>query len=185
MIIESCHIEGVKVIKPRIFGDHRGYFFESYNQGKYEEIQDEPLNFVQDNESLSKKGTLRGLHFQTPPYSQAKLVRVVYGEVLDVAVDMRPDSPTFGQHFSIVLSGENKHQLFVPRGFAHGFVVRSDEALFAYKVDNIYAPDHDSGIMWSDPDLNIDWGLDESILKISEKDSQLISFEAYKKDPSF
>jgi dTDP-4-dehydrorhamnose 3,5-epimerase len=135
--------------------------------------------FIQDNESKSSKGVLRGLHFQLPPYQQAKLVRVIEGEVLDVAVDLRKDSKTYGQHYSILLSGENKKQFFVPRGFAHGFVVLSETAIFSYKVDNLYAPTHDSGILWNDETLNIDWNIDSALIQLSEKDKNLSSFKDF------
>lgn len=165
-------IPGVVIIEPKVFGDSRGYFFESFNQDEFFRNVGE-YHFVQDNESRSSRGVLRGLHFQKPPYTQAKLVRCIEGEVLDVAVDIRKESPTFGQHVSVLLSGENKRQLFIPRGFAHGFVVLSEYATFAYKVDNIYAPSHDSGILYNDPALNIDWQIDDSLLLLSEKDKNL------------
>ena len=135
--------------------------------------------FIQDNESKSSRGVLRGLHFQLPPYQQAKLVRVIEGEVLDVAVDLRKNSKTYGQHHSILLSGENKKQFFVPRGFAHGFAVLSETAIFSYKVDNLYAPTHDSGILWNDETLNIDWNIDIALIQLSEKDKNLSSFKDF------
>ena len=147
-------IEDLIIIEPTVFGDNRGYFLESYNQDKLENIIGK-VSFVQDNESKSSKGVLRGLHFQKPPFDQAKLVRCIEGVVLDVAVDIRNESKTYGQYVAIELSSENKKQLFVPRGFAHGFLVLSEFAIFSYKVDNIYAPDYDSGICWNDPILNI------------------------------
>ena len=165
----------VFIIEPKVFGDARGYFLESYNQKKFEEIVGK-TSFVQDNESKSSKGVLRGLHFQKPPFNQAKLVRCVEGEVLDVAVDIRKKSKTYGQHVAVLLSGENKRQLFVPRGFAHGFVVLSDTATFSYKVDNTYAPEFDAGIHWNDKKLNIQWGLSESEVLVSEKDAELPFF---------
>ena len=165
----------VFIIEPKVFGDARGYFLESYNQKKFEEIVGK-TSFVQDNESKSSKGVLRGLHFQKPPFNQAKLVRCVEGEVLDVAVDIRKKSKTYGQHVVVLLSGENKRQLFVPRGFAHGFVVLSDSATFSYKVDNTYAPEFDAGIHWNDKKLNIQWGLSESEVLVSEKDAELPFF---------
>lgn len=168
----STPIPGLTIIEPRVFGDERGYFFESFNLNTFRKhIGD--IHFVQDNESKSSQGVLRGLHFQTPPFDQSKLVRCVSGEVLDVAVDIRKGSPTYGQHVSVLLSGENKRQFFIPRGFAHGFVVLSDTAVFAYKVDNWYAPTHDGGIAWNDPHLAIDWRVDHAIVKVSEKDAQL------------
>ena len=142
---------------------------ESFNSEWFNKNVSE-TNFIQDNESKSSKGVLRGLHFQTPPFSQAKLVRVIQGEVLDVAVDLRKDSPTYGQHHSIILSEENKKHFFVPRGFAHGFVVLSDTAIFSYKVDNVYSPEHDSGLMWNDTTLNIDWKIDNNLIQLSDKD---------------
>ena len=166
------------IIEPTLFVDARGYFLESYNQKKLEEVVGK-ISFVQDNESKSYKGVLRGLHFQKPPFDQAKLVRCIDGEVLDVVVDIRKNSSTYGQHFTVLLSAENKRQLFVPRGFAHGFVVLSDSATFAYKVDNIYAPDHDAGIRWNDKELNIQWGLEVSEVMISEKDAELPCFSKF------
>ena len=165
-------ISDLIIIEPIIFGDARGYFLESYNQKKFEEAVGK-TSFVQDNESKSSKGVLRGLHFQKPPFAQAKLVRCIEGKVIDVAVDFRKGSPTYGKHVSVELSGENKRQLFVPRGFAHGFLVLSDSATFAYKVDNTYAPDHDAGIRWNDKELNIQWGMEDSEVIISEKDAEL------------
>jgi dTDP-4-dehydrorhamnose 3,5-epimerase len=163
------------IIEPTVFGDARGYFLESYNQKKFEQVVGK-TSFVQDNESRSSKGVMRGLHFQKPPYEQAKLVRCIEGEVLDVAVDIRKNSKTYGQHVAVLLSGENKRQLFVPRGFAHGFLVLSESATFAYKVDNRYAPDHDAGIRWSDKELNIQWGLEENAVIVSAKDAELPFF---------
>nr|MBP7180680.1 dTDP-4-dehydrorhamnose 3,5-epimerase [Dysgonamonadaceae bacterium] len=149
-------IPGVFIVEPKVFGDPRGYFFESYSEEWFRQnIAD--THFVQDNESRSGYGVLRGLHFQKPPFAQAKLVRVVLGRVLDVAVDIRPHSSTFGQYVAVELSEENKLQFFLPRGFAHGFVVLSDEAVFQYKCDNYYAPQAEGGILWNDPTLNIDW----------------------------
>lgn len=165
-------IPDVFVIEPKVHGDHRGYFVETYRQDKLEEALGYKVNFVQDNESKSKKGVLRGLHFQLAPHAQTKLVRVIEGAVLDVAVDIRQGSPTFGQHVSVELSAENKKQLFVPRGFAHGFVVLTDTATFAYKVDNYYSPECDRGLAFNDEALNIDWQLDTASLLLSEKDSK-------------
>jgi len=163
-------IPDVVLIEPTVHGDHRGYFTETFRQDLFEEAIKYKVNFVQDNESKSTKGVLRGLHYQLPLYTQAKLVRVIEGSVLDVAVDIRKSSPTFGQHVSVELTAQNKHQLFVPHGFAHGFVVLSDSATFAYKVDNYYAPEHDRGIAFNDQDLNIDWQLPLEILQLSDKD---------------
>ena len=172
-------ISDVIIIEPSIFGDDRGYFLESFNLEKFEE-NIYPINFVQDNESKSSKGVLRGLHFQKPPFEQAKLVRCIEGEVLDVAVDIRKNSKTYGKHVAVLLSGENKRQLFVPRGFAHGFLVLSDSATFAYKVDNTYAPDHDAGIRWNDKELNIQWGEECGEFVTSDKDSALPFFSKFK-----
>jgi dTDP-4-dehydrorhamnose 3,5-epimerase len=165
----------VIIIEPTVFGDERGYFLESYNQNKFEDVVGK-ISFVQDNESKSSKGVLRGLHFQKSPFEQAKLVRCIEGEVLDVAVDIRKNSKTYGHHVAVLLSGENKRQLFVPRGFAHGFLVLSDSATFAYKVDNTYAPEFDAGIRWNDKKLNIQWGLEESEVLVSAKDAELPFF---------
>ena len=172
-------ISDLIIVEPTIFGDARGYFLESYNQKKFEEIVGK-TSFVQDNESKSSKGVLRGLHFQKPPFQQAKLVRCIEGEVLDVAVDIRKNSKTYGKHVAVLLSAENKRQLFVPRGFAHGFLVLSDSATFAYKVDNLYAPDHDAGIRWKDKELNIQWGMEDSEIIVSEKDAKLPFFSKFK-----
>ena len=163
-------IADVILIEPTIHGDERGYFVEIFRQDLLEEAIGYKVNFVQDNESKSSKGVLRGLHYQLPPYTQAKLVRVIEGSVLDVAVDIRKSSPTFGQYVSVELTGDNKHQLFVPRGFAHGFVVLSDSATFAYKVDNYFAPDHDRGIAFDDDMIKIDWQLFAEEVQLSDKD---------------
>ena len=162
----------VIIIEPTVFGDHRGYFLESFNKKAFEENIG-AVKFIQDNESKSSKGVLRGLHFQKPPFTQAKLVRCIEGKVIDIAVDIRRDSPTYGKHVSVILSEENKKQLFVPRGFAHGFAVLSETAIFAYKVDNNYAPEYDGGIIWNDKDLQIDWNLPENEIKLSDKDAKL------------
>lgn len=185
MEIQRFNIEGVFLIKPKVFGDSRGYFFESFNKKRFQEAIGYEVNFIQDNESKSNYGVLRGLHFQRPPFTQAKLVRVIEGKVLDVAVDLRKESLTYGQHQTVVLSAENKHQFFVPRGFAHGFVVLSETAVFAYKVDNDYAPSYDSGIIYNDKKLNIDWQIPSTLIKLSEKDKQLKSFEEYKTQSIF
>ena len=166
-------IPDVILIKPATHGDDRGYFVETFRQDLFEKAVGYQVNFIQDNESKSTKGVLRGLHYQLPPYTQAKLVRVIEGSVLDVAVDMRKSSPTFGQHVAIELTGENKHQLFVPYGFAHGFVVLSDSATFTYKVDNYYAPEYDQGIKFNDKQLAVNWKLPNQILQLSEKDLNL------------
>lgn len=172
MKVEQTSIEGLVVIEPEIFYDSRGYFFESYNQNLFiKKLGD--FKFVQDNESKSSKGVLRGFHLQKPPFEQAKLVRCIEGEVLDVALDLRKNSSTYGKHEKVILSGDNKKQFFIPRGFAHAFLVLSETAIFSYKVDNIYAPQSDSGIIWNDPSLLINWGIDDSKLIISEKDKSL------------
>jgi len=168
----KTNIPDVFIIEPKIFGDDRGYFFESFNQKVFEEHIGK-INFIQDNESKSSKGVLRGLHFQKPPYTQSKLLRCIEGEVLDVAVDLRQDSPTYKQYLSVVLSGENKKQVFVPKGFAHGFLVLSETATIAYKVDQYYAPDYDSGIAWNDIEINIDWGVTPEEVQLSGKDKEL------------
>jgi dTDP-4-dehydrorhamnose 3,5-epimerase len=172
----KTEIPEVYIIEPSEFGDNRGYFLESFNLEKFEENVCK-IKFVQDNESKSSKGVLRGLHFQKPPFNQAKLVRCIEGRVMDVAVDIRKGSPTYGQHVAVELTGENKRQLFVPRGFAHGFSVLSDTAVFAYKVDNIYAPETDSGIRYDDKELNIDWGLNKAEVQLSVKDKNLSFFK--------
>jgi len=168
----ETEISGLVIIEPKVFKDDRGYFFESFNQREFDSHIGK-VNFVQDNESKSTFGVLRGLHFQKPPFTQAKLVRCILGTILDVVVDLRTDSPTFGKHFSIELSSDNKHQLFVPKGFAHGFAVLSSKAVFAYKVDNYYSPSHDSGIFWNDERLGIDWKLSFKDIILSEKDKNL------------
>ena len=173
MNIITTEIEGLLILEPKVFGDERGYFFESFSQREFEEKVCKTV-FVQDNESKSGYGVLRGLHFQKTPFEQAKLVRVVKGKVLDVAVDIREDSPTFGKHVSVELSEENKRQMFVPRGFAHGFAVLSEEAIFQYKCDNYYMPQAEGGILWNDPALNIDWKIPMEDVILSEKDKKLL-----------
>ena len=165
-------IEDVIIIEPKVHGDHRGYFVETFRADKLEEFLGYKLNFGQDNESKSSKGVLRGLHYQLPPHAQTKLVRVIQGRVLDVAVDIRKNSPTFGQYVAVELNADNKKQLLVPRGFAHGFVVLEDDTIFAYKVDNYYSPECDRGIAFNDPALNIDWILKTEELKLSDKDTK-------------
>ena len=162
-------IKGVFIIEPRVFSDTRGYFMEAWKKADFEEHIGK-VDFIQDNESKSTYGVLRGLHYQKGGYAQAKLVRVIKGKVLDVAVDIRKSSPTFGQHIMVELSEENKRQFFIPRGFAHGFLVLSDEAVFTYKVDNVYAPQQEAGICWNDPDLNIQWPINQKDVVTSEKD---------------
>ena len=170
MNVIDTPIQGVKIIEPRIFGDARGYFFESFSQRRFDEMVSKTV-FVQDNESRSVAGVVRGLHFQLPPFTQAKLVRVVRGAVLDVAVDIRKGSPTFGQHVAVELTEENHLQFFVPHGFAHGFAVLSDEAVFQYKCDNYYAPQAEGAIAWDDPELGIDWRVPKENRILSEKDA--------------
>lgn len=165
-------IHDVVIIEPKVHGDHRGYFVETFRGDKLEEFLGFKLNFGQDNESKSSKGVLRGLHYQLPPHAQTKLVRVIQGRVLDVAVDIRRNSPTFGEYVAVELSADNKKQLLVPRGFAHGFVVLEDDTIFAYKVDNYYSPECDRGIAFNDESLNIDWILKKEELKLSEKDTK-------------
>ncbi|MBR4920576.1 MAG: dTDP-4-dehydrorhamnose 3,5-epimerase [Prevotella sp.] len=169
MEYKTTEIDGVYIIEPRVFNDSRGYFFEAWKQKEFDE-QVGPVNFIQDNESKSSYGVLRGLHYQKGEAAQAKLVRVIKGKVLDVAVDIRKSSPTFGQYVMVELSEENKKQFFIPRGFAHGFLVLSEEAIFTYKVDNVYAPQCEAGIRWDDPDLGIDWPIDPKEILMSEKD---------------
>ena len=163
-------IPDVVIIEPTVHGDERGYFVETYRADKLEEFLGYKIDFCQDNESKSSKGVLRGLHYQLHPAAQTKLVRVIQGSVLDVAVDIRKGSPTFGKHVAVELSGENKKQILIPRGFAHGFVVLEDDTVFVYKVDNYYSPENDRGIAFDDPDLDIDWQLSHSELKLSAKD---------------
>ena len=173
-IIETA-LPGVLIIEPKVFGDARGYFFESWNQATYE-AAGITGNWLQDNESLSCFGVLRGLHYQAAPYTQAKIVRVFTGTVLDVAVDIRKGSPTYGRHIAVELSGENKRQLYIPRGFAHGFVVLSDQAVFSYKCDNVYMPSSERGIMFNDPDLGIDWRIAPDKILLSDKDKKHPAF---------
>jgi len=169
LTVTKTAIPEVLIIEPKVFGDARGYFFESFNQKSFDELTGSMVTFVQDNHSLSARGVLRGLHFQTDPMAQGKLVRVVKGEVFDVAVDVRPESPTFGKWVGEHLSAENKRQLWMPRGFAHGFVVLSDQAEFLYKTDNYYSPEHERSIRWDDPDIGISWPID-MIPTLSAKD---------------
>ncbi len=173
-LVETA-IPDIMVFEPRVFEDERGCFFESYRQNFFDKHAGKTV-FVQDNESFSGFGVLRGLHYQKPPCMQGKLVRVVRGKVLDVAVDIRKDSPHFGKHVAQVLSGENKRMMWIPRGFAHGFVVLSEKALFSYKCDSYYSPDHDAGVAWNDPQLAIDWMLPAEDIQVSEKDKRLPKF---------
>ena len=169
MKVIKTSISDVVILEPRVFGDERGYFFESFSQREFNE-QVAEVTFVQDNESKSSYGVVRGLHYQLPPYTQAKLVRVVEGEVLDVVVDLRKNSATFGKHVAVVLSGENKRQFFIPKGFAHGFAVLSPQAVFQYKCDNYYSPQYESGIQFDDRALGIDWKIPEAEMILSAKD---------------
>lgn len=174
----ETEIEGVWLIEPRVFDDARGYFFEAWKQAEFDAHVGGHVEFVQDNESMSARGVLRGLHYQKGSFSQAKLVRVIKGRVLDVAVDLRKGSKTFGKYVMVELSGENKRQFFIPRGFAHGFLVLSDEAIFTYKVDNVYAPEHEASIHWDDPTIGIKWPIDGIEVLTSEKDrTKAKSFE--------
>ena len=177
-------ITGVVIIEPAVFSDKRGYFLESFNKKNFEDNIGK-IDFVQDNESKSSIGVIRGLHFQKPPFAQAKLVRCIKGSVMDVAVDIRKGSPTYGKYVSIELSEFNKKQLYIPRGFAHGYSVLSESAIFAYKVDNIYAPECDAGILWKDQVLNIQWGVNNDDVLISEKDSKLPSFSDFESPFTF
>ena len=178
MTVSETPIKDLLVLEPRVFQDERGYFFESYNeQSLAEHIS---TRWIQDNESKSTVGVLRGLHYQTGENAQAKLVRSVIGEIFDVAVDLRPDSPTFKQWYGLILSGENKKQLYIPRGFAHGFLVLSDEAIFSYKCDNFYAPESEGGIRFDDEELGIKWPIPERGLVLSQKDRHLPSFNTRK-----
>ena len=176
MNVNDTEIEDVKIIEPRVFKDDRGYFFESFS---VKEFQEKVCNtiFVQDNESSSSYGVLRGLHFQKAPHAQSKLVRVIQGKVLDVAVDIRKGSPTYGKYVSVELSAENKRQMFIPRGFAHGFVVLSEEVIFQYKCDNYYAPQSEGGIAWDDKELNIDWQIPVSDIVLSGKDTKHLALK--------
>lgn len=166
MILEKTHIDDIILLSPRVYEDERGYFMESYNQKKIEILIKD--RFVQDNESMSCKNTLRGLHLQLPPYAQSKLVRVIKGSILDIAVDLRKESKSYGQHFKSILSGENKKQLYIPKGFAHGFLSLEDDTILSYKCSDYYNADSEASILWNDPDLAIDWGIEDPIL--AEKD---------------
>ena len=179
MIVKETHLKGCFEIEPKIYGDDRGVFFESFNEQKFLKKTGLNIHFVQDNQSTSQRGVLRGLHFQIGAFAQAKLVRVIQGKVLDVAVDLRKDSTTYGQHFSCILTGKNNKQLFVPRGFAHGFSVLEDDTIFSYKCDNFYNKASESGIMYDDADLNIDWMLKPDEIVLSEKDKFLKQFRNY------
>jgi dTDP-4-dehydrorhamnose 3,5-epimerase len=176
MKVTETHLKGCFIIEPTVFNDERGSFFESFNQKKFEEKIGLIVNFVQDNQSISQRGVIRGLHLQKGEFAQAKLTRVIKGRVLDVAVDLRKDSPTFGKHFSIELTGNNNKQLFIPRGFAHGFSVLEDDTIFAYKCDHYYNKESESGVVYNDKDLHIDWMLNEEEIVLAEKDSTLKNY---------
>jgi dTDP-4-dehydrorhamnose 3,5-epimerase len=173
----STFIDGLFILKPRIFSDERGWFFESFNQKVFNELTNTSTNFVQDNQSCSKKNVIRGLHFQAPPYAQGKLVSVIKGSVIDVAVDIRKNSPTYGKHVSVELSSENKLMLWIPEGFAHGFVALEDDTIFSYKCTNYYSKESEGTLQWNDPDLQIDWTIDKEIL--SEKDKVAQPFATF------
>lgn len=177
MTVKETKLKGCFIIEPKIFKDARGYFQETFNQKTFQKLIGETISFVQDNESMSSKGVLRGLHYQRGSYAQAKLVRVIKGKALDIAVDLRKDSPTFGEHMAIELSEENQLQVFLPRGFAHGFIVLEDQTLFSYKCDNYYNKAAESGIIYNDPTLRIDWQLPEDQFILSKKDQELPTFE--------
>ena len=170
MEVIKTAIDGVMIIEPKVFADSRGYFFESYNKQRFNEATELDIDFVQDNQSKSCYGVLRGLHFQKPPYAQSKLVRCVRGRVLDVAVDIRKSSPTFGKYVAVELTEDNHRQLFIPHGFAHGFVVLSEEAIFQYKCDNFYHKESEGAIAWNDPEINIDWSIPFDDVILSDKD---------------
>lgn len=178
MKIEKTAFKDLLIIQPAVFTDERGYFLESFNESRFRVDSGLNITFIQDNESMSAKGVLRGLHFQVPPKSQAKLIRVVQGAVLDVVVDLRRTQSTFGQHFKMLLSSENKTQLFIPEGFAHGFLALEENTIFAYKCSNYYSKDHDRSLLWNDPALNIDWELESPL--VSEKDAKALSLDHYK-----
>ena len=178
MQVVQTYIEGLFILEPKVYGDHRGYFLESFNENVFSEIIGKKISFVQDNESLSSKNVVRGLHFQKPPFAQGKLVRVVKGSVLDVVVDLRKKSQTFGKVFTIELSEINKRQFWIPEGFAHGFATFEDNTIFQYKCTSYYSPDNEETILWNDPQLGIDWKINEPI--ISEKDKKGVPFGEFK-----
>lgn len=179
MRVLKTEIDDLFIIEPNLFEDSRGYFMESFNEKEFKKYF-QNIKFIQDNESKSSFGVLRGLHYQTPPFAQTKLVRVIKGKVLDVVVDLRKNSSTFGKHFSIILSAENKKQFLIPKGFAHGFLVLSNEAIFSYKVDNIYSPNNEEGIIYDDETLKIDWTINKELIKVSKKDLKLCKFNKIK-----
>lgn len=175
----KLEIEGLYILEPRIFEDERGYFFESFNQSRFESLVGTCVNFCQDNESFSHKNVLRGLHFQAPPFAQGKLVRVTQGAVLDIAVDIRSNSPTYGQYKAVLLSAKNKRQFWIPEGFAHGFLTLEDETIFNYKCTNLYHKESEGGLNWNDPSLQIDWGITEQPV-LSDKDRVEVHFSEFK-----
>lgn len=175
MKIKSSTIEDLFIIEPKVFGDKRGYFYESFNAKTWKEVVGFVPHFVQDNESMSSKNVLRGIHFQNPPDDQGKLVRVIQGSVLDVAVDLRKDSLTYGRYEKVLLSGENKKQFYVPAGFGHGFLTLEDNTIFSYKCTQYYNPNNESGILWNDPQLNIDWGINNPLVSEKDKNQQKFS----------
>lgn len=175
MLVEQTPIKDVLIFTPRLFSDDRGSFFESFNHQQFEEAVGQSVNFVQDNESISHQNVLRGLHFQSPPMAQGKLVRVVQGAVIDVAVDLRKQSSTYGEHVKIMLSGDNKQQLWIPPGFAHGFLSLASDTIFSYKCTNYYAPETERTLQWNDPTIAIDWGVDTPIISMKDQDSLLFS----------
>lgn len=177
MTVEQPTIPGLHIFQPRIFNDDRGYFYESFNQQRFEETVGHSVNFVQDNQSLSMKDTLRGLHLQRPPYAQGKLVRVIQGAALDVAVDVRKGSPTYGQYHAVELTGENHLQFWIPPGFAHGFLTLKDHTIFTYKVTNYYNKESEDGVMWNDSDINVNWGIEHPLL--SAKDQEVGSLKDF------
>jgi dTDP-4-dehydrorhamnose 3,5-epimerase len=179
MNVIQTHIDGVVIIEPKVFGDNRGYFFESYNDREFKEKTGYDIVFVQDNESKSRYGVVRGLHFQMPPFAQSKLVRVVKGAALDVAVDIRKGSPTYGQHVSVEITEENHRQVFISKGFAHGFSVLSEEVIFQYRCDAFYNPQSEGALAWDDPDLNIDWKVPSDQVLLSEKDLHHTQFKNF------
>jgi dTDP-4-dehydrorhamnose 3,5-epimerase len=179
MKVTETHLKGCFIIEPQVFVDERGCFFESFNQKKFEKKTGLKVNFVQDNQSISQRGVIRGLHLQKGEFAQAKLTRVIKGRVLDVAVDLRKDSPTFGKHFSIELSGGNNKQLFVPKGFAHGFSVLEDDTIFAYKCDHYYNKESEGGVVYNDKELDIDWKLNKEEIVLAEKDKELKAFQEF------
>lgn len=184
MTITETAIKGLLIIEPRVFDDARGYFYESYNKSKFAEAGID-VDFVQDNQSLSQKGAVRGLHGQADPFAQGKLVRVIQGRVIDVAVDIRKGSPTFGKHVSVELSGDNKLQFWIPAGFLHGFATLDDDTIFTYKVNNYYNKESEIGVIWNDPGLGIDWGIPEKDALLSPKDELLPAFKSFQSPFSF